>query len=202
MGFLFTALPFEIGSRLTGIWDAGVDVVGDDPCVCVTKIVLGSGQDAVVESSFLGAHLPYHVGGFQGVGPDGHPWTVMIQVAPAGAARRAGAASAFWPMLDGLDRVLRFNPEAGIEGSLEMQREQLLDVYSQEGVEVELVADWDVCDLMRGLLAECCNVPLEQIAAGRLTQCAFPDRPHDCEHDVFRDVFALWTTLALNPGQG
>jgi hypothetical protein len=199
MGYLFNALPFEEGSRMTGIWDAAVDACGDDPCVCITKVVLGPGQDAVVESSFLGVHLPYHFGGFHGVGPDGHPWAVMFQVAPAKAAERVRAVRPFWPMLDGVDRAMQLNPEAWIEESIEMDHPRLLGMYEVQGVDVGLVADWDVGDLLRGLLAQCCNVPLAQIVTGRLTQCAFPDRPHDCEHDVFRDVFALWTTMALNP---
>lgn len=199
MGYLFNALPFEEGSRMTGIWDAGVNWEAGDLCVCITKVVLGRGQDGVVESGFLGAHLPYHFGGFHGVGPDGSPWTVMVQVAPAGAAERVGAASPFWPMIDGLDRALRLNPEAWIEASIEIDDSQLLGMYDLQSVAPELLVDWTVGESIRGLLAECCNVPLEQIAAGRLTQCAFPDRPHECQHDVFSDVFALWATMALNP---
>ena len=42
-------------------------------------------------------------------------------------------------------------------------------------------------------------VPLWQIAAGRVVQCAFPDVDHDCEHDVFRDVFAMWAAGRLTP---
>lgn len=198
MGWLFEVLPFEAGSRLTGIWDAGVDDDGEDLCVCVTKVALGAGQDPVVEASFLGAHLPYRFGGINGVGPEGRPWTVLLQVAPAEVAQRVGAISDFWPMLDGLDRALRLNPEARIESSGELRHPQLLGIYESQGVDVRLVADWPVGDLLRGLLAECCNVPLDRIVRGRLTQCAYPDRPHDCEHDVFREVFAMWTAQALN----
>jgi hypothetical protein len=199
MGYLFNALPFEPGSRMTGIWDAAVDTEGDDLCVCITKIVLGPGQDGVVESGFLGAHLPYHFGGFHGVGPDGSPWTVVAQVAPVSAAERVGAASPYWPMVDGLDRALQFNPETWIEASIEMDAARLRYMYDLQDVPTELVADWEVGELVRGLLAECCNVPLKEIAAGRITQCAFPERPHECQHDVFSDVFALWATMALNP---
>lgn len=78
-------------------------------------------------------------------------------------------------------------------------RGDLIDMYEQAGVEAAEVADWPAADLLQGLLAECCYVDLEQIVAGRLTQCAFPDQDHQCEHDVFRDVFALWTTGQLTP---
>lgn len=199
VGYLFDALPFEAGSRMTGIWDASVDPPMGEVAVSITKVALGAGQDGVVESSFLAAHLPYHFGGFHGVGPDGQPWAVVVQAAPSLVADLVQAASAFWPLLEGVDRVMNLNPEACIEESLEFLGNHLLDIYELQEVSPELVAGWSVGDLLRGLLAECCNVPLEQIAAGRLTQCAFPDRAHDCEHDVFRDVFALWTTMALNP---
>lgn len=61
------------------------------------------------------------------------------------------------------------------------------------------IDDWTVPDLLMGLLAECCYVPLPDIVAGRITQCAFPDVDHNCEHDVFTDVFARWDAGHLNP---
>lgn len=54
-------------------------------------------------------------------------------------------------------------------------------------------------DPMLGLLAECCYVSLQQIVTGRITQCAFRDIEHECQHDVFSDVFSMWTTGQLSP---
>lgn len=200
MGYFFDTFWFEPGSRMTGIFtaedrmDTSVELVA-----FAHKIELGADQDGSVESDFLQSHLPFGCGGFHGVGPDGHPWAVFLQVAPVSAAALVGSANPFWPAVDGMDRALHYNWEAGSRLEQGWTREDLLDVYAEQGVDRAAVEDWTVPDLLRGLLAQCCYVPLEQIVAGRLTQCAFPDLDHDCEHDVFRDVFAMWTTGQFNP---
>ena len=200
MGYFFTEFWFEPGSRMTGIWTAEsrVDPSGD-LVAFAHKIELGQDQDGSVEADFLGAHLPFHSGGFHGVGPDGHPWAVMLQVAPKAAAALVGSTNPSWPMVDGMERALHYNGEATSEAERGWTRNDLLEVYAGQGVALAAVADWSVPDLLLGLLAECCYVPLEGIVAGRVVQCAFPDLDHDCEHDVFRDVFAMWTTGHLNP---
>lgn len=200
MTALFNTFEFEPGSRMTGIWDANRPLEDDDePYTYVSMVRLGADQDGSLESSFLGAHLPFHAGGFHGVGPDGTPWAVMIQVAPGSTMALNGASHPYWTMLDAIRRALIFNPEAELAETYAWPRESLETIYGEQGVAADLIADWDVRDLLLGLLAECCYVPLEQIVAGRITQCAFPDDAHDCQHDVFADVFAMWTSGALNP---
>lgn len=200
MTALFNTFEFEPGSRMTGIWDANRPLEDDDePYTYVSMVRLGADQDGSLESSFLGAHLPFHAGGFHGVGPDGTPWAVMIQVAPGSTMALNGASHPYWTMFDAIRRALIFNPEAELAETYAWPRESLETIYGEQGVAADLIADWDVRDLLLGLLAECCYVPLEQIVAGRITQCAFPDDAHDCQHDVFADVFAMWTSGALNP---
>ena len=200
MAYLFDTFWFEPGSRMTGMFTARAAAKSDaDVVVLATQVQLGRDQDGSVECDFLQSLLPFSCGGFHGVGPDRDPWVVLLQIAPATAASLVGADDPAWPMVDAMDRALRFNPEAQVQDEARWTRSDLLDIYEQAGVEPASVADWPTADLLHGLLAECCYVPLEQVVAGRLTQCAFPDLDHECEHDVFRDVFAMWTTGQLTP---
>lgn len=199
MGYFFDTLPFEAGSRLTGVWTAGADLGTADELIATASLVrLGRLQHDVVESDFLGAHVPFHLGGFHGMGPDGWPWTVMLQLAPVSAAALVDA-DPFWPMVDGLSRALALNGEATLVEHHEITHDDVMDIYLDDGVQAWGIDEWNLRDLMLGLLAECCYVPLQQIVLGRLTQCAFPGVVHDCQHDVFGDVFAMWASGQLVP---
>ena len=87
MTFFYDRFEFEQGSRLTGIWvwpwpgDPGVDNVA-----LVSQVRLGAGQDGSLECDFLSSHLPWAAGGVHGVGPEGDPWLVVVQMAPRAAA--------------------------------------------------------------------------------------------------------------------
>lgn len=200
MGYFFDTFHFEPGSRMTGMWQAGAHLdVGAELVATAGLVQFGRDQHDELEADFLGAHLPFHFGGFHGVGPDGHPWAMMLQIAPASAAALVGSDTQFWPMLDGLDRALHYNWEASLLFDRGFTRADLMVIYAQQDVEVAAIEDWSVPDLMLGLLAECCYVPLPQIVAGRITQCAFPDYSHECQYDVFNDVFSVWMTGQLNP---
>jgi len=199
MGYFFDTFGFEAGSRLTGVFTAGANLDTTHELVATASLVqLGRLQHDVVESDFLGAHLPFHVGGFHGMGPDGWPWTVMLQLAPVSAATLVDA-DPFWPMDDGLSRALALNAEATLIEHLALDRDAVFDIYLDGGVDASSIDEWDLPELMLGLLAECCYVPLQQIVVGRITQCAFPHADHDCQHDVFGDVFAMWASGQLSP---
>jgi len=201
MGYLYANLPFAPGSRLTGVWTLPDRYDATADCLAYGQLVwLGSGQDPDVESDFLSAHVPFAIGGLHGVGPDGEPWTYLVQVMPADAAQLVDTSNAYWPMVDAMQRALRFNYAAeGFPLDQGWTREELVAVYEQSGVPEAQVADWSVTELAKGLLAECCSVPLSRLADGWATGCVFPDLEHDCEQDVFADTFALWTTGQLNP---
>jgi len=125
---------------------------------------------------------------------------VVLQKAPASASLIQMAASdPHWALVDSIERALRFNYGAEATDFATYTPDFLLRYYRQAGVDDNVVASWTVTELMWGLLAECCNVSLADLAAGYEAGCAFPDHYHECQGDVFRDVFALWTTRALNP---
>ena len=102
-------------------------------------------------------------------------------------------------MFDGMKRALRFNPEASVMLERGWTSDELLRCHAGQGVDPARVDDWTVPEFLMGLLAECCYVPLPDIVAGRVIQCAFPDVNDDCEHDVFTDVFARWDAGHLKP---
>ena len=66
MGYLFNTFDFEPGSRMTGIWTARGTLLRVDQVAFAQQIRLGRDQDGSVEADFLGAHLPFHAGGFHG----------------------------------------------------------------------------------------------------------------------------------------
>ncbi|MHB1213188.1 MAG: hypothetical protein ACYC0W_13180 [Candidatus Nanopelagicales bacterium] len=193
MTYYFDRLPFPADSRLTGIW-AGRRVTRAHDGVVVTGhlIALPGYQDGEVESDFLSSHLHLSAGGFHGLYPDGTPWVFLIQIAPEGIGSLVGIDDPHWAPRDSLQRALRFNHEAEVVDEDLLDRDRLLGVYSWAGVSPDDVALWPVADLVKGLMAECCYVSLDDVVAGYAAGCAFPGVEHDCQADVFSDVFAAW----------
>jgi hypothetical protein len=200
MALLFDVIDFPPLSRMTGIWTNSThDADVGDEVAMAQLIVFPPDQDPVVESDFLCSHLPFHVGGFHGVFPDAQGWMVVLQKAPASASTDLMSASERrWVLVDGVDRALRFNYGAEPQDWAAWDRDHLEAVYEQAGVDPGLITGWSVAELLWGLLAECCSVPLTQVVHGHEHGCAFPDRDHECQGAVFVDVFALWTTRALS----
>jgi hypothetical protein len=192
--FIYDRFWFDPGSRLTGVWlwPWHGDADDDDLVALVSQVYLGEGQDGALEADFLCSHLPWAFGGIHGVGPEGDPWLIVIQVVPAAASEVAGRDDSWWPVEDGLERALPHNPEATSGAQQILTRQLLAGVYAGAHVDPEDIADWTTTELITSLLAECAYVSLREIVAGKITGCAFPDAPHECEHDVFRDVFAAW----------
>lgn len=197
MAYFFDMLDLPEGSRLTGVWsNAWVDPPIRDEVAAGALIALGDGQDPVVESDFTSSHLPFNTGGLYGVLPDGGGWVFILQKAPDDAATRlAQRDDPWWVLDDGLERALDANPEAELVAMKYWTSEELVAAYEEGNVEPGDVAGWPVADLLKGLLAECCAVPLGRIVAGKANGCAFPGETHACEHDVFLDVFANWATV-------
>jgi hypothetical protein len=193
MTHLFNRLQFPGYSRITGIWTNQAWTGRTDSDVAVGHLIrLPWDQDPSLEGSFLCSHLPFHVGGFSGLYPDGSPWLFILQVAPADASALVGEDDTLWTLRDGLSRALRFNHEAGVVDELAWDRDGLGFAYAEAGVGEAEIADWSVSDLMRGLLTECCYVELFDVVDGYSDGCAFPGIEHDCTGDVFTDVFARW----------
>lgn len=191
MGALFELLPLEPRSRMTGVFTARVADFGNHPVHALGHMIwLGEGQDPDLEWDFLGSHLLFHVGGVTGMGPDGSPWMCIIQLAPT-AGSGDGAVEI---MSEAMDRALEFNPAAWVGETFAWSMDELIETYEGQGVDADDIDDWGMAELVFGLLAECCNVELTQIVAGRVAQCAFPGDEHECTHDVFTDVFSRWVT--------
>lgn len=219
---LFAAMPWLVGSRMTGVMTTREHASSASDVVLLAGIDLGPEQDPAVEWDAIGSHLPHLIGGFQGRYQDGSGWIVVIQKSPEllvpdatvgglpaesfdGYVESTGELA----MVDGLMRALWFNHGASLTGGDSggprivhdgiaeggdylWTRDDLLLAYACRGMDVDDVEDWTVTQLVRGLLAEACAVPLAAIVAGHEAGCAFPGTEHACEHDVFRDVFAAW----------
>jgi hypothetical protein len=199
MTHFFNRLMFPDFSRITGIWtnqDWGTPT--DDDLAIGHLVRLPADQDPSLESDFLCSHMPFHVGGFSGLYPDGSPWLFILQVAPAGASILVGEDDPLWVMRDHLTRALRFNKGADVEDELSWDRERLELAYGSVGVEADEVATWSVDGLIRGLLTECCYVDLSDVVAGCEDGCAFAAVEHDCTGDVFTDVFTRWAQGQLS----
>lgn len=196
MGALFDAFPFPDQSRMTGIWaNSALDLDTRDELVLIQMIELGRDQDPAVESDFMIGHLPFQVGGFHGVFPDGQGWTVVLLTSPEAIADVvANAPHGHWALVDGVDRALRMNPSAVPGQQLVITRDLLRELYGRHGVDSDALRSWSTAELLWGLLAECCGVELRDVAAGYDAGCALPSDDHICCGDVFRDVFAHWVT--------
>lgn len=194
MVYLFSELPFLEGSRMTGVSHFTPAGARSTDSVALGQFInLPEGQDSEAESEFLGSHLPFRAGGFQGVYPDGNCWLLVLQHAPSDSSARLGATDRSLAMRDAMTRALAFNPGASVVCEMAWNRLDLVDVYETAGVSLSLVKSWSVHELVIGLLAECCDVPLTQIAPGYAAECAFPEVEHACEANVFTDVFARWS---------
>lgn len=219
---LFAALPWLFGSRMTGVMTSRERVSSASDVVLVTGIDLGPEQDPAVEWDAIGSHLPHLIGGFQGRYPDGSGWIVVIQKSPErlvpdvtiGGRHGEGSddnveTTGELAMVDSLLRALWFNHNASLTGADSggprivhdgfaeggdylWTLDDLRAGYAVRGVGLDEIAKWSVLQLVHGLLAEGCGVPLAQVVEGLEAGCAFPDTEHECEHDVFRDVFAAW----------
>ena len=111
-----------------------------------------------------------------------------------------GAVNPYWPMFDGMKRALRFNAEAAVMLERGWTSDELLQVYAGQGVDPAHVDDWTVPDLLSwACFASVATCPCPRHRRGKVIQCAFPDVNHDCEHDVFTDVFAAGTPDTSSP---
>ncbi len=99
-----------------------------------------------------------------------------------------------WPLRDSLFRALRFNDGAVITDEYVWSRWDLLRIYEWKGIDPDAVIDWPVVGspprpshrvLLRGSGLRRWRL--------RTAGCAFPGAEHDCEGDIFTDVFARWS---------
>ena len=199
MTYFFNAIRFPSESRMTKIWsDPWIDDPQAGHIAIGHFIELPNAQDEGVEGDFLKSHMPFQCGGFGGVHADGNPWLFVLQHGhPSASTLVADDSDPFWAMRDSLDRALSFNSGARMTQELRWTRADLIQVYADRGVQPDVVRSWPAAALLRGLLAECCYVPLRDVADGYATGCAFPGVEHACEADVFTDVFVRWAAQQI-----
>ena len=197
---VFEVLDSLVGGRLTSLWYTGDRLWPDETDVVVLGqfVRLPSGQHVDVEGDFLSSHLPYRRAGLGGLDPDDEPWLFVVQAGPAGQLRRLfGHNDPYAAMRAAMEAALVYNAGAQVGTEVEWDRAGLVDVYAADGILAEDLRLWTTFELLRGLLAEAVSVPLRDVVAG-YPFCAFPDRDHACEHDVFNDVFAAWQRRLLS----
>ena len=193
MSVLTKEFFYQEGSRLTGVWlESQPAVKGSGNLAGFYFIDIPSDQHVELEATFLGPFLPFKVGGMYGNNPDGSQWIVFALVGPYYEGPFGdideGVLENF---LESLDRALSFNAEAEASADRVYRHEELIELYTNAGIDAASV-DWPTNDLVNGLLAEMCGASLQQIASGYKQKCAFPGVEHECESNVFLDIFASW----------
>lgn len=185
------------GHRLTGILRTGHEVGGSSNLLCVMHHVrLDESAHGEVETSLLTSLLPFCTVAAHGVDEDRTAWVILIQVVPMDARTRIAAPwSALMVAREEVHHALWRCEGAEIIGETAATRAELVDLIESRGAARELIEDWGFDELVLAAVAELANAPLEQIAIGRLTGCAFPDVDHDCPRDVFACAFSRWQEL-------
>lgn len=194
MAYLHNEIPFPTGSRMTHVRTSQVpDLPGEKGVALGSLITLPRGQDQALEDDFVSSHLAFSSCGMSGVYPDGEPWLFVVQQASESPGSALGAAAdPHLALRASLQRALAFNPGAAVSFEIVWDRDDLINIYDERGVDVPLLVDWPISALLRGLLAECCRAELDDIVRGYAEDCAFGGTDHPCHGDVFSDVFARW----------
>jgi hypothetical protein len=188
------------GHRLTGLYRTGRGVGGGADVVAVFHFLdLADEAHGEVETSLLVAHLPFCSVAAHGVDDRRRPWIIVSQIVPVGARSTLGKPwNAVQVARDELHRAIRQMADVTISGESVNTHTDLLDLIEAKGVDRQLIEDWTVEDLALAGVAELANVPLPQLAVGRLTGCAFPDVDHNCPKDVFDCAFTRWQERLFN----
>lgn len=200
MSFLAKSLPFESETRMTYVWTKSREEdQTKKSLVTVHLILIDEYQDCDVESTIITRFLPFHTGGFSGVDRHGRPWIVIIQHAQFdNSSKLAQSEGPFWALQNSLERALQHSPSARVMVENRYSRDELLDIYAFDGLPTGRAFSWSTAELIYGLLAEICDVPLAHVVNGYSNQCAFPNIEHECENNVFSDVFARWKLRVID----
>lgn len=200
MSFLANSLPFESETRMTYVWTKSRDEEQTkNSLVTVHLILIDEYQDCDVESTIITRFLPFHTGGFSGVDRHGRPWMVVIQHSQYDdSSKLAQKQGPFWALQNSLERALQHSPSARVMVENRYTRDELLEIYEFDGLSTGRTFTWSTAELIYGLLAELCDVPLPHVVNGYAIQCAFPNIEHECENNVFSDVFSRWMLRAIN----
>ncbi|SDD23886.1 hypothetical protein SAMN05216410_3016 [Sanguibacter gelidistatuariae] len=181
-------------TRLTGIrlTDPRADD-RDDAELAIHVVTVPEHLDAATELGFLERFMPFSVGGIVGRLADGGEWMILFQHLSDHARVLAGDGAPLTFMQVSLDRALALSPDLVLDDSYDLSDLDLRGYYVDQGINAEVVGPWTTRTLLRGLVADLCGFPLTAFATTYAHGCAFPEVPHDCQHDTADDVFAQWT---------
>lgn len=198
-------LPLDLfftpeGKRLTGIYRLGQGAhFTSEPIAVSHHIRFDEQAQGDVETSLLTSHLPFCSVAAHGVDERRWPWAIVTQILPLYADTEIAAP---WDPVEvareEINSAILHLENADILGESIANRPQLVMLFKSRGVDGSLLDDWTIPELSLAGIAELANAPLPQLAAGRLTGCAFPDIPHDCPKDVFDCAFSRWQELLFN----
>ena len=186
--------------RLTGIYRIGGRLGDSDNAIGVVHYLrLGELSEAEIETSCLTSLLPFCTVAAHGVDAQRWPWVVVVQVLPIRAFTSLQAPwNAVTVAREEIRRAISRLGTIKVLGEYVATREKLIDLIRERGVDRSLIDDWTVEDLLLLGVSELANIPIAELAKGRLTGCAFPDIPHDCPKDVFDCAFGRWQELFFN----
>jgi len=199
-----TGLPLDLLStpsekRLTGIYRSGMRMTGDGEFLFISHYVrLTEGAQGDVETSLIASHLPFCEVAVHGVYATRNPWVLITQLIPIHA--QTDIAQHWDPITiarDDLHAALAYAATDAILGEGIATRDTLLQELAGQDVPMSLLSDWETGDLALASIARVANIPVKQLAVGRLTGCAYPDVEHDCPKDVFDCAFSRWQELCF-----
>ena len=181
-------------TRLTGIrLSAPRPDDRDDAELAIHVVTVPEHLDAATETGFLERFMPFSAGGIVGRLADGSEWMILFQHLSDHAHALTGDAAPLTFMQVSLDRALALSPDLALDASYDLSHLDLRGCYVDQGINAEVVRPWTTRTLLRGLVADLCGFPLTAFATTYARGCAFPEVPHDCQHDTADDVFAQWT---------
>lgn len=195
-------LPLELfpvpgASRLTGIYRLR-GVHNDASEALIVSHLIGLGRDAVgeVETSAIASFLPFSCVAAHGVDAVGDAWALVTQVLPLSAETALAAPWDAEAVAREEVRVALMSLGSGeiLSESTANTRQQIA-LLNARGVDYALLADWSSEELALAGIAELTNVPLTEVAVGRVTGCVLPDVAHDCPRDVYDCAFGRWQDL-------
>ncbi len=198
MALLMSKFEWPEGTSLRGVWSSKLDLPESEefPLLgCAYYIRLSGDSDPFMEATNFEAFLPLCAGGVHGTFPNGSYCMVLFQVEPADSAYELFGITEESDLLEReLQRVPFLEAIGVVDDRWYFDTDELrFDLSAYVSLkQAKLILDWTMFELIKALQTQLCSVTLKQVVTGRITQCAYPDLDHDCQHDVFDDVFAHW----------
>ena len=160
MSYFGTLLAFEAGTRLTGVTvqPLATHVQDRDAWLLLDVVALGTTVDADVAERAQSPFLPDKIAGIHGVQADGIGWFASFQFVPADVEAdttlRAGRA--------GVQRALDLTgTQPRSHRSIHLAADAIRNRYDEAGT--ASVGDWDIVDLLVGLVLDLANLDLRQV---------------------------------------